>query len=56
MKVLLITGANGGIGTEICKLFKEKKWHVIATDIQSDPKHSFHDQYIIQPFFVLINY
>tara|TARA_Y100000389_G_scaffold37788_1_gene32092 strand:- start:47 stop:745 length:699 start_codon:yes stop_codon:yes gene_type:complete len=46
MQVLLITGANGGIGTEICKLFKEKKWHVIATDIQSEPKHSFHDQYI----------
>jgi NAD(P)-dependent dehydrogenase (short-subunit alcohol dehydrogenase family) len=46
MQVLLITGANGGIGTEICKLFKQKKWYIIATDIQPKSNHSYHDQYI----------
>lgn len=44
-KVVLVTGANGGIGSDICLFFKEKGWHVIATDIGTDPVPLV-DQYI----------
>ena len=32
MKWILITGASGGIGCELFKLFKDTEWGVIATD------------------------
>lgn len=31
-KVVLVTGALGGIGRKICELFKKKGWYVIGTD------------------------
>ena len=33
MSTVLITGSNGGIGSEICKTFKKKGWSVIGIDI-----------------------
>lgn len=39
-KVVVVTGSSGGIGTEICKLFKKKGWFVVGLDItQSKTKH-----------------
>lgn len=32
-KVVLVTGANGGIGQAICKRFKQEDWFVIGLDI-----------------------
>lgn len=32
-KTVLITGANGGIGQALCRVFQEAQYHVIATDI-----------------------
>ncbi len=36
MKYVLITGANGGIGQELCRKFKENGWFVFGTDIKFD--------------------
>ncbi|MCU0393791.1 MAG: SDR family oxidoreductase, partial [Thermoflexibacter sp.] len=33
-KVVLITGALGGIGKALCKIFYEEHWFVIGTDIR----------------------
>jgi NAD(P)-dependent dehydrogenase (short-subunit alcohol dehydrogenase family) len=33
-KTALITGALGGIGTALCKVFHEENWFVIGTDIR----------------------
>lgn len=33
MKVAIITGASGGIGTTLCSAFKQVGYHVIATDL-----------------------
>jgi NAD(P)-dependent dehydrogenase (short-subunit alcohol dehydrogenase family) len=34
-QAVLITGANGGIGRSLCKLFSDKGYFVIATDIDA---------------------
>jgi NAD(P)-dependent dehydrogenase (short-subunit alcohol dehydrogenase family) len=46
MKYLLITGANGDIGNDICKFFKEKHWNIIGTDLHDNKKNDFIDKYI----------
>lgn len=46
MKNVLITGANGDIGSNICKLYKKKNWNVIGTDLHDDEKNEFIDTYI----------
>jgi NAD(P)-dependent dehydrogenase (short-subunit alcohol dehydrogenase family) len=46
MKVVLITGSNGGIGTDICKKFKSSNWTVVGTDISEKSTHEFTDTYI----------
>ncbi len=33
-KRVFITGCNGGIGADLCLLFKKKGWFVIGTDLQ----------------------
>jgi len=33
-EVVLITGANGGIGQAMCEIFKDRGWRVIATDLE----------------------
>jgi NAD(P)-dependent dehydrogenase (short-subunit alcohol dehydrogenase family) len=35
-KTVLITGANGGIGLSLCRVFKESGWIVIGTDNQGN--------------------
>ena len=45
MNNLLITGANGGIGSVICNLFKKNNWNIIATDIQDKCSHSSFNYY-----------
>ena len=45
-KNVLITGANGGIGTELCKKFKKEGWQVIGTSIEDDCKHSHINKYV----------
>jgi NAD(P)-dependent dehydrogenase (short-subunit alcohol dehydrogenase family) len=32
-RIVLVTGANGGIGQAICQYFKKEQWFVIGTDI-----------------------
>jgi NAD(P)-dependent dehydrogenase (short-subunit alcohol dehydrogenase family) len=44
MNYLIITGANGGIGTEICKLYKKNNWFIIGLDIH-DKKNLYIDTY-----------
>ena len=44
MNILFLTGANGDIGKEICKYFKEKEWMIIGTDIQNK-KNNYIDKY-----------
>lgn len=46
MKVVLITGANGGIGTAMCKTFKERNWIVVGTDMSREATHAYVDTYI----------
>ena len=45
MKNLLITGANGGIGSEICKLYKKNDWFIIGLDIHDNKKNENIDNY-----------
>lgn len=45
IKFLLVTGANGGIGIEICKFFKNKNWHIIGIDLHDNTKHKYIDTY-----------
>tara|TARA_B100001057_G_scaffold395139_1_gene404593 strand:- start:1769 stop:2467 length:699 start_codon:yes stop_codon:yes gene_type:complete len=45
MNNLLITGANGGIGSLICSLFKKNNWNIIATDIQDKCTHNNFNNY-----------
>jgi len=33
-EVVLVTGANGGIGQALCRIFKDRGWRVIATDLE----------------------
>ena len=42
---VLITGANGGIGTELCRTFKNSGWRVIGSDITA-PRTSISDEFI----------
>lgn len=47
-KVVLVTGANGGIGQAICKHFKQEEWFVIGIDITiSDESSLLMDKYYI---------
>jgi len=45
MKYLLITGANGGIGSSICQFFKKKGWFIIGTDLHKGKKNDYIDKY-----------
>jgi len=36
-KTVFITGANGGIGRSLCKIFKKNNWSVIGCDIIGTP-------------------
>ena len=45
-KIILITGANGGIGTTLCQKFYQANWIVIATDIKTKCLHSFYHHYL----------
>ncbi len=47
-RVVLVTGANGGIGQAICKHFKQQNWFVIGLDITiSDESITLIDTYYI---------
>jgi NAD(P)-dependent dehydrogenase (short-subunit alcohol dehydrogenase family) len=47
-RVVLVTGANGGIGQAICKHFKKEDWFVIGLDITiSDESSLLMDVYYI---------
>lgn len=46
MKIVLITGATGGIGLEICKKFKKDNWEVVGTSLDKDYNSEFIDMYI----------
>lgn len=40
-KIVLITGAAGGMGAEEARLFADEGAHVVATDIQEDTLHAW---------------
>lgn len=42
MNAILVTGSNGGIGTAICTLLKEKGYFIIGTDIGIDKNRLDH--------------
>tara|TARA_Y100000768_G_scaffold100316_2_gene73305 strand:- start:1989 stop:2726 length:738 start_codon:yes stop_codon:yes gene_type:complete len=44
-KVAIVTGASGGIGSEICQEFMKQGWDVIGTDITKSPLDLFHFEY-----------
>ncbi|MCI5223252.1 MAG: SDR family oxidoreductase [Candidatus Electrothrix sp. AR4] len=44
-RVVLVTGANGGIGSALCSGFRENGWRVIATDQHRD-NYSRVDTYV----------
>lgn len=44
-RTVLITGANGGIGSALCRGFKESGWKVIASDYH-DHCQALHDHYL----------
>ena len=46
MKVVLVTGATGGIGLAICKKFKTEGWIVVGTSRSSNFDSEFVDHYI----------
>lgn len=41
MKTVLITGSNGGIGTELCKKFYNEIWNVVGLDLQNETNHQY---------------
>lgn len=43
--VVLVTGSNGGIGTEICNKFHKEGWYVIGLDLTEESKHFYCDKY-----------
>ena len=45
MNCLIITGANGGIGSAICQLYKKKNWYIIGLDLHANKKNNYIDQY-----------
>ena len=45
MKSILITGSNGGIGTQLCKKFYDENYHVIGLDIHNISYNSYCRQY-----------
>ena len=45
-KVVLVTGAAGGIGIEICKKFKNNGWIVVGSSRRSSCKSKYIDLYI----------
>ena len=45
MKVLIVTGSNGGIGSKICEFFKNKEWYVVGLDLHKSSVHQFTDNY-----------
>jgi NAD(P)-dependent dehydrogenase (short-subunit alcohol dehydrogenase family) len=45
-KIVLITGVNGGIGTETAKLFAKKRWHVIGIDRRKEKLPSWIHHFI----------
>ena len=45
MKTILVTGANGGIGSEICRYFKNKNWKTIGIDLHDSSQNTFIDTY-----------
>lgn len=36
-EVVLVTGANGGVGQSLCRVFADEGWRVIATDLEEQP-------------------
>jgi len=45
MNCLIITGANGGIGSAICELYKKNNWFIIGLDIHSNKRNDYIDNY-----------
>ena len=45
-KYVLITGANGGIGKELCKKFKTMNWNVYGVDINDNTDNTYIDEFI----------
>ena len=45
-KYVLITGANGGIGKELCKKFKTMNWNVYGVDKNSNTNNTYIDEFI----------
>lgn len=45
-KIVLITGASGGIGLQICKKFKKEKWTVVGSSIINNFSDDSIDLYI----------
>lgn len=45
MNTVVITGSNGGIGSEICNFFKSKGWNVIGLDLQKTSYNKYADIY-----------
>lgn len=46
MKVVLITGASGGIGESLCKQFKKNNWTVVGTSLSAQTSSNNIDYYI----------
>lgn len=46
MKIVLITGASGGIGLALCKQFKKQNWIVVGTSRTEKYDSEFIDYYI----------
>ncbi|PCJ64937.1 MAG: short-chain dehydrogenase [Bacteroidetes bacterium] len=44
-KQVYISGANGGIGSELCKAYYESNHFVIASDLQGECSHSYFSNY-----------
>ena len=54
-KVVMVTGAAGGIGQAICNLFYRNEYFVIATDVLERPSSLSCDQYVQMDFLRLVN-
>ena len=46
MKIVLVTGAAGGIGLEVCKKFKKNGWTVVGTSRTQNLESEFIDLYL----------